>query len=158
MSEDSPKGEESAERVAELEQEVARLKEQLEQQGEDARPAAREPDQGAVEAVRRLNLEAGEEDLAAAEAFVPNKTRQILIGVLVGMLALGAMLLLTSLISSGFGVAAKKAATFMYPDETKGNPAVRTVPDDDDDERAPLKPLKPRPRKAEPAPIRAPGL
>lgn len=125
---DKPAKEDSTERISELEEEVQRLKAELEDKKEV------EAEAGAVEAVRREGLTPDEEDALAAEKLGPNRSRMIFWGVLAGALALGGVLLITIMLASGFKVLGSKFASKVYPDEehpakmqpgdkTKGAPA-----------------------------------
>jgi len=119
MSE-KPGKEDSKERINELEDEVQRLKAQLQDK------EVQEADAGAVEAVRRDALTPDEEDEAEAEKLVPSRSRLIIWGILAGVLALGGVLLLTMMLSSGFDFLGKKVATSVYPDDPSGAPQPKT--------------------------------
>lgn len=136
----------SEERISELEDEVERLKAQLVKKG------AEEADAGAVEAVRREGLTPAAEDAVAAEQFVPPRSRLILWGVLAGVLALGAVLLVTLMLSSGFNILSKKVAATVYPDDDPGVTQPRGETKAQPKQAPPAKDEKP------PVEFRPPGL
>ena len=94
-----------------------------------------------MEAVRREQLSPDAEDAVAAEQFAPSRSRLIIWGLLAGLVALGAVLLVTMMLASGFDLVGKKVATTVYPDdpgaarpkgETKASPKKAPPANDDD--------------------------
>ncbi len=126
---------EADKRIAELEEEVQRLRAQA---GEEAAPV---DDGGPI--------------TAAEMPYMPSKLRTVVLPILLGVIVFVSIIGLTALLSSGFDAFAKKAASSLVPDDLAetGQPGGSPAPG-----VRPAVKLAPMPTKSQDPPIRAPGL
>lgn len=128
-----PKDKDAGRRIAELEQEVARLRDQV---GDDV-----------------AYVDDGQPITAADMPYMPSQIRAIIIPILIGVSVFVGIIGLFALLSSGFDTFAKKAASALVPDDLAEQgeaPASARPP-------VKLAPIN-KEQTPQPPPIRAPGL
>lgn len=130
--ENEENSQEAQARIAELEQEVQRLKAKVE-------PQPMEDD--------------GNPITEADMPYMPPRWRAIVIPIVIGLAVFAAIIMVTSALSSGFDSFAKKAAATLVPEDL----AEQTRPRSAGEQRPAVKLAPMKPASTEP-PIRAPGL